>query len=249
MSGRWVFAATMIGLGVIGLVTGHFTPTWSGVPSGLPARAALAYLCALIALGCGAGLLWQRSAAVASRVLLVYLVLWFLVFRVPLVFEAAASSGTWWACGATAVMAAAAWVLYAGLNAGFASGDNGVRIARMLYGLGVIPFGVAHFTFLERTVSLVPAWLPWHLAWAYLTGCAFIAAGLAVLSGVSARLAATLLAMQVGLFTLLVWVPILLGSPSASDWNEFIESCALTAAAWVVADSYRSMPWLAVGKR
>jgi uncharacterized membrane protein len=249
MSGRWVFAATMIGLGVIGLVTGHFTPTWSGVPSGLPARAALAYLCALIALGCGAGLLWQRSAAVASRVLLVYLVLWFLVFRVPLVFEAPASSGAWWACGATAVMAAAAWVLYAGLNAGFASGDNGVRIARMLYGLGVIPFGVAHFTFLERTVSLVPAWLPWHLAWAYLTGCAFIAAGLAVLSGVSARLAATLLAMQLGLFTLLVWVPILLGSPSASDWNEFIESCALTAAAWVVAESYRSMPWLAVGKR
>lgn len=93
MSGRWVFAATMIGLGVIGLVTGHFSPTWSGVPSGLPARAALAYLCALVALGCGAGLLWQRSAAVASRVLLVYLVLWFLVFRVPLVFEAAASSG------------------------------------------------------------------------------------------------------------------------------------------------------------
>lgn len=249
MSGRWVFAATMIGLGVIGLVTGHFTPTWSGVPSGLPARAALAYLCALIALGCGAGLLWQRSAAVASRVLLLYLVLWFLVFRVPLVFEAAASSGTWWACGATAVMAAAAWVLYAGLNAGFASGDNGVRIARMLYGLGVIPFGVAHFTLLERTVSLVPAWLPWHPAWAYLTGCAFIAAGLAVLSGVSARLAATLLAMQLGLFTLLVWVPILLGSPSASDWNEFIESWALTAAAWVVAESYRNMPWLAVGKR
>ena len=249
MSGRWVFAVTSIGLGIIGLITGHFTPTWSGVPAGLPGRAALAYLCALVALGCGAGLVWQRSAAVASRVLLTYFVLWFLVFRVPLVFEAAASSGTWWACGATAVMAAAAWVLYAGLNTGFASGDTGVRIARVLYGLGVIPFGVAHFTFLERTVSLVPAWLPWHLAWAYLTGCAFIAAGLAVLIGVSARLAATLLAMQVGLFTLLVWVPILLGSPSASDWNEFIESWALTAAAWVVAESYRSMPWLAVGKR
>ena len=249
MSGRWVFAVTLIGLGIIGLITGHFTPTWSGVPAALPGRAALAYLCALVALGCGAGLLWQRSAAVASRVLLAYFVLWFLVFRVPLVFEAAASSGTWWACGATAVMAAAAWVLYARLNTGFASGDKGVRIARVLYGLGVIPFGVAHFTFLERTVSLVPAWLPWHLAWAYLTGCAFIAAGLAVLIGVSARLAATLLTMQVGLFTLLVWVPILLGSPSASDWNEFIESWALTAAAWVVAESYRSMPWLAVGKR
>ena len=238
MTSRWLFAATMIGLGIVGIVTGHFTPTWSGVPSGLPARSALAYLCALVSLGGGAGLLWHRSAAIAARVLLASFGLWFLFFRVPLVFEDPASSGNWWACGATAVMGAAAWVLYAGLNAGVASGDQGRRIARLLYGLGLIPFGVAHFTFLERTVSLVPAWLPWHLAWASATGCAFIAAGLAVFSGVLARLAATLSTLQMAMFTLLVWVPIILASPSASDWNEFIESWALTAAAWVVAESY-----------
>lgn len=239
----------MIGLGLVGLITGAFTPTWSGVPRALPARDVLAYVSALVALGCGVGLVWQRTAAAASSVLLAYLVLWFLFFRVPLVFEAPASSGTWWACGATAVMAAGAWVLYAWCGGGVATGDKGVRVARVLYGLGVIPFGIAHFTFLERTVSLVPAWLPWHLAWAYLTGCAFIAAGLAILSGVWARVAAALLVGQMGLFTLLVWVPIILASPSASDWNEFIESWALTAAAWVVADSYRGKPWLAVGAR
>ena len=238
------FAVTMIGLGVMGLGNGHFTPTWSGVPNGIPARQALAYLCALIGLLCGLGLLWQRTKLVASRVLLASFLIWLVVVRLPRFFLTPAAVDAWWGCGDTAAMIAAAWVLCASFGDG---GEKGLRIARIFYGVALIPFGIAHFTNLKDTTPLIPGWLPWHVFWAYFTGAAFIAAGVAVMSGVVARLAATLSAWQIGLFTLVVWVPVVVRGPSAAQWMEFVSSWVLTAVAWVVAESYRGTPWLAAG--
>jgi uncharacterized membrane protein len=248
-AGHVFFAAVFIGLGILGLIKGDFTPVWQPVPKSVPAREVLVYLSALVSLACGIGLLLRRTAAPAARVLLGCLLLWLLVWRVPDIFSAPTKQDPWSGIGETAVMVAGAWVLYAWFAAewdrqrlGLATGEKGLRIARVLYGLAMIPFGVAHFTYLKETAGLVPGWLPWHMGWAYFFGCTFLAAGVGVLTGVCVRLAAALSALQIGMFTVLVWFPIVAaGSKNAFVWSETIISVALTAGAWVVSDSYRGV--------
>ncbi|HTM36490.1 MAG TPA: DoxX family membrane protein [Terriglobales bacterium] len=246
------FAATMIGLGTIGLLRRDFAPVWNPVPATVPARELLLYFGAVISLACGIGLLVQRVAIIAARSLLATLLLWLLLFRMPNFLHAPAFEACW-SVFPLAVMLAAAWVLYVwlaadwdGMHLSFISGNNGLRIARVLYGLSLIFFGTAHFIDVKDTVSLIPHWLPGHLFWAYFTGCAFIAAGIAVLIGFCARLAAALSAAQIGLFLLLVWIPIVVaGSKNSFQWSETILNAALFAGAWVVADSYRRTSRLA----
>ena len=251
-AGHAAFAVTMIGLGVLGLLKSDFTVVWQPVPKGVPAREALAYLCAFVSLASGVGLLWRRTAPLAAGALLLTFIVWFLLWRIRPLFNANLIESTW-SCGETLVLISAAWVLFASFAAkrlSFVTSGKGLRIARTLYGLGLIPFGYAHFANVKGTTVLIPGWLPWHVFCAYLTGVTFIAAGVAVIVGVFARLAASLSALQMGMFALVVWVPIVArGNIGAFQWGEFVTTLVLTAAAWVVADSYRGTPWLTMRKR
>src|SRR5215471_11358859 len=101
--GHAVFAATMIGLGVLGLIKGDFTVVWQPVPKGVPAREVLVYLCAAVSLASGIGLLFRRTAGLAARVLLAFLILWFLLWRVRALFIASLVEGTW-SCAETMVI-------------------------------------------------------------------------------------------------------------------------------------------------
>jgi uncharacterized membrane protein len=247
-AGHVAFAATMILFGFLGLRHRDFTALWEPVPEDVPARVVLAYLCALVSLVGGLGLLWRRAAAPSSRLLVAWFLLWLLVLRLPRVLVAFAVD-TWWPVCQTAAMLGAAWVLFTWFadqrdrrRFDFATDARGLRVARALFGFALIPFGLAHFLYLEATAPLVPAWLPGHVFWAYFTGATFIAAGVAIVAGVWARLAAALSAVQMGLFTVLIWVPMVAaGAASESQRGEFVVSCALTAAGWVVADSYRGV--------
>lgn len=247
-----VFALTMIAIGIMGLSTGGFAPIWAGVPKAIVDRQFLAYGCTIISLVCGAGLLIKRTALVAAFVLSAVFIVWTVLFKVPVIIRNPLVEGSYQSFGENAVLIAGAWMLFASLGKGGRhgaleklAGRLGQRIACFLYGLALIAFGFSHFAYLNLTAPLVPSWLPGPVFWAYLTGGIYIATGLFIITGLAVRLGAYVAAFQIALITFLVWGPSVLGGRvSAGNWQEPVLSWALTAAAWVVADSLSSHPWL-----
>jgi len=137
-------------------------------------------------------------------------------------------------------IAAGGLIVYAasaGIDAALAA--RLTRLGQLAFGVCAVLFGGAHFFYVNLTVPLVPSWLPLgQTFWAYATGVGHIAAGLAILTGVRARLAAILLTAMYASFTPLVHLPMLLADPSSyGNWTENALNLALTGAAWVVADS------------
>ena len=85
--------------------------------------------------------------------------------------------------------------------------DKLILFGPLFYAAPVAAFGVEHFTLTKGIASIIPEWIPWHYFWVYLVGTCFIAAGLSLVTGFQARLAASLLALTFLLFVVLMHIP------------------------------------------
>ncbi|HXT48831.1 MAG TPA: hypothetical protein VN717_09325 [Gemmatimonadaceae bacterium] len=224
----------MIGLAIVGFIYGDFAQIWRFAPAWMPAHRVLAYASAALMLVCGIGLLSKRTEALATRVLFPYWAFVVFLLKLPLIVEHPVVEMTYLTMGTIVVVLTGAWVL-------FAATGRAVRIAQLVFGAALIPIGLSHFVYMNLTAPLVPAWLPFHTGWGYLTGAAHLAAGFGVLLGIYPRLAAAMEAAMLSAFTALVWIPLIVATPSAERmWSEFTISWAVSAGAWVVAASFMS---------
>jgi uncharacterized membrane protein YphA (DoxX/SURF4 family) len=91
--------------------------------------------------------------------------------------------------------------------------DKLILFGPVFYAAPLAAFGTEHFTLTEAIASIVPPWIPWHTFWAYFIGACFIAAALSMVTGIQARLAASLLALNFFLFVVLMDIPAWIENP------------------------------------
>ncbi len=235
-----VYGLGVIAMALLCLAYGTFDPG-QPVPKSFPARTALAYAAAAYMLVAGAAVEWRRTLAWGAAALAAYYTLVVIVLmNGHVLLKHYAEFGAYEGLAEQVAIAAGGLILYAAsarIDAALAARLR--RLGQLAFGAAVLVFGTAHFVYMNLTAPLVPKWLPpGQEFWGYATGIGHIAAGVAILTGVRARLAAILLTIMYASFTPLVHLPMLLAKPSSQwIWTENAVNLALTGVAWVVADS------------
>jgi uncharacterized membrane protein YphA (DoxX/SURF4 family) len=229
--GRVVFGVAMAALGIENLVYGEGVFGLEPVPMWVPGRSAFAYLTGCMLVVAGLILASGRGARTSATVLAGLLSFWVLLLQLPPLVSALYNGGLWTTTFETLALCSAAWVL-ASLPPRFA------RAARVCFGASLFVFAVLHVVYEAYVTSVIPGWIPAALFWTYFTAAAFLAAGLAIVSGVQGRLAAALLGAMFGSWVLLVHVPRVLASPTARpEWTSLLIALAMCGAGFILAGS------------
>jgi len=226
-----LYGAGALGLGVIGLAVAGFALQWQPVPACIAQHGALAILSGVIlALG-GIATMLRRTATLGAAVLALWYGLWVVALHVPVVFAQPTVVSL---LGVAEISALATAGLQLQYVRRLRTGPVLVWV-RILFGLCPLVFGLSHFVYAEFTAQMVPGWIPAPLFWAYATGTAHLAAGLAIVTGIRVRLAATLLATMCGLFVLLLHLPRVIAAPGSQlEWTMMFVALSIAGAALIM---------------
>lgn len=237
-----LFAAVLAAIGALNLVYRDFALQWQPVPSTMAHRSLLAIASGVFLIACTAGLISRRHKALAMTFGCLYLIVWLAILHGSQVLAAPFSMAAWLLFSETLSIVAAALIVLASVSP---EPVSLICFARALFGLACIVFGLSHVPFAGMVAAIMPAWLPDHLAFAYLLGAAHLAVAFALLSGVLARLAATLEALMITLFLALVRIPGAVHAPADRvQWTLLVLSFSIAGSAWVIAASLGDRRWL-----
>lgn len=235
--GHLFYALSLAIIGAIGLAARDFVLFQEPVPKGIPWRETLACISAALLLVPGIGLLLPALVKRSALALSGFVALWIVALWLPQALMHPLVEGNWLGVGEDLTLVTGGWLIYRAASG--RSEDAGIRIARIVFGLALVPIGLSHFFYLKGAAGLIPAWMPWRVPLTMLAGAGHIAAGIAIALRLVPQLAATMEASMESLITVIVWVSAIAAKPGEQqNWVNLLISTAETAAAWVVVASF-----------
>jgi hypothetical protein len=226
-----IFYATGSSLPPIGppWLTGN--PLWAWLTAGLLALTA-------------ASLVTGRRIALVTSIAGSVILLYGIACYLPALVDKITAPGPW-TSGAELVSLGGALVACSGSSrdperSTALSAETVFRVGTLLYAVPLLVFAAQHFIYAQFVATLVPAWIPFHLFWAFAVGAGFVAAAASLIFDRMAWWGATLLGVQFLLWVVILHLPrALAATPSGNEWTSLGVALAMGGSAWLIAAGSR----------
>ena len=114
--------------------------------------------------------------------------------------------------------------------------DKVVALSNLCFALPLAVFGALHLSAAQGLMTMVPAYMPWRLFWAYFVGVALIAASLSIATKIQVRWSGLLFGIMMVLFVAMLHVPRALASPQDRfAWTIVIREMSFAGGGWILA--------------
>lgn len=155
------------------------------------------------------------------------------------------SSSAWTTLAETVILISGGWILFGPKmqvrNGTDLSADPVTRLNRrfqLAFALALPVISISHFVYAFSHPAKLPPWIPFYVGFAFLTGVAHVAAGIGILTKIASRLAASLEAVMIGLFALILHLPLIAIQPTNRlYWTMFFIATACSGGSFIVASS------------
>jgi uncharacterized membrane protein len=243
-SGRYLFAIAIIAFGTIQLITGDFMSGFLHVKVTFPARIFFLYFISTLFVFSGLAMLFDKTILGGARIVfLLFAVLFFYPHLFTLLSDIH-NGGEWTVLGETLAMIGGSLILIGLFTSYPIHKDrildflkNKISTGLCLFASSLIIFAVLHFIYADYIATLIPAWIPLKLFFAYLVGIAFLLSALSIFLGIKTRLSCNLLGLMFLFWFIFLHLPRVLANPHKEpEWTSLFVALAFAGIFFIIAD-------------
>ena len=119
--------------------------------------------------------------------------------------------------------------------------DKIAALSNLCFAIPLAVFGALHLSAAQGLMTMVPAYMPWRLFWAYFVGFALLAASLSIATKIQVRWSGLLFGCMMFLFVAMMDLPATLAEPhNRINWVLLLRELSFGAGGWILAGDARA---------
>lgn len=239
----YFYAVAVASFGVIMLIVQNFLTGLLPVPAGVPLHGVLWLLTSAVFILAAAAVVLGFRRQLALVAIGVVFLLFLFGLHLPALFANIYNGGNWAATFEVIMLSGGAFIIAVQAPDDPAFGPRGERVVRVAavaghyaFAAALLLFAIQHIMYFDYIVSLMPAWLPLKVGWAYLVIAGYILCGVSFVIGRRVGLAALWLGIMFGLWVIILHAPRAFGNWNVeSEWTSLFVALAVCGVAFYIS--------------